>query len=110
MDFQPEQNVLEARRNDCQAPRRPLDKAHFKVESSDINQTGRVHETRTTSHKMGRRHQLEHATKFTVTGYCSNVISVFTPANNLHGHEAKARMFMGLSIGVSSQLLRVGWS
>ena len=40
-----QKNVLETSQNDCHTPRRPLDKAHFKVEYSHINQTERISET-----------------------------------------------------------------
>ena len=51
------QNVLEASHNDCQTPRRPLDKAYLQLESSDLEQAERAPEARKTVQEMGRRHR-----------------------------------------------------
>ena len=52
MDPQTGQDLLEAGQDDCQTPRRTLDKADVQVEPSDIKS-----ETMTIRHEMGKRHQ-----------------------------------------------------
>ena len=44
-----EHSMLETGRKDSQTPRRPLDKAHYKVEPSDVDQEARVLEMWTTT-------------------------------------------------------------
>ena len=41
MDPSTAQSTLETDQNDCQTPRRPLDKAHCKVEPNDVDRTER---------------------------------------------------------------------
>ena len=53
-----QKNVLETSQNDCHTPRRPLDKAHFKVEYSHINQTERISETQGRPSQHVGRHEL----------------------------------------------------
>ena len=50
-------DLLEAGKDDCQAPRRLLDQACLKLEPSNFNQAERVPETRKTGREMGRRPQ-----------------------------------------------------
>ena len=57
VDPQAEQHALEVSKNDCQTPRRPLDKTHLLMEPGDSNRAQRVSEGRKTSQEMGRRHQ-----------------------------------------------------
>ena len=64
MDLQTEQNDSAASQHDCHTSRRPLDKAHFKLEPIDINQTERAQYTS----KMGRDTVNYHLQQKTVCG------------------------------------------
>ena len=66
MDFRPELIVLETSMNDCQAPQRPLDEVHFKVEPTDINLTERV---ALTEHRSPKRREDHHGTRWLESGF-----------------------------------------
>ena len=60
VESQAEPDLLESGKDDCQAPRRPLERTRLQLEPSNINQAERAPQTRKTSQEMGGRpqHQL----------------------------------------------------
>ena len=57
MDLEVQPDVLEAGKDDCQTPRRPLDQACVQLEPVYVNQAKRVPETRKTGQEDGKTTQ-----------------------------------------------------